>query len=103
MTSATFVVPAERQLSFSDVFTTYFLVYVHINQVGGINEKVLYCIILCAVLYCIALYCIVTVRLYQVGGIKEKVLAAHRAGVTRVILPKRNEKDLHEVPADVQV
>jgi len=39
----------------------------------------------------------------QVGGIKEKVLAAHRAGVTRVILPKRNEKDLHEVPADVKV
>ena len=39
----------------------------------------------------------------QVGGIKEKVLAAHRAGVTHVILPKRNEKDLHEVPADVKV
>jgi len=39
----------------------------------------------------------------QVGGIKEKVLAARRAGITRVILPKRNEKDLHEVPADVQV
>jgi len=31
------------------------------------------------------------------------VLAARRAGITRVILPKRNEKDLHEVPADVQV
>ena len=42
-------------------------------------------------------------RVYEVGGIKEKVLAAHRAGVTRVILPKRNEKDLYEVPADVQV
>ena len=39
----------------------------------------------------------------QVGGIKDKVLAAHRAGITRVILPKRNEKDLCEVPADVQV
>jgi len=41
--------------------------------------------------------------MWQVGGVKEKVLAAHRAGVTRVILPKRNEKDLFEVPADVQV
>jgi ATP-dependent Lon protease len=33
-----------------------------------------------------------------VGGIKEKVLAAKRAGITTVILPKRNEKDLVEVP-----
>jgi ATP-dependent Lon protease len=33
-----------------------------------------------------------------VGGIKEKVLAAHRAGMKRVILPARNEKDLLDVP-----
>ena len=33
-----------------------------------------------------------------VGGIKEKVLAARRAGITTVILPKRNEKDLQEIP-----
>ncbi len=37
-----------------------------------------------------------------VGGIKEKVLAAHRAGITRVILPKSNEKDLKEVPQEVR-
>ncbi|KAF3854453.1 hypothetical protein F7725_022508 [Dissostichus mawsoni] len=37
-----------------------------------------------------------------VGGIKDKVLAAHRAGVKRVILPKRNEKDLVELPANVR-
>jgi ATP-dependent Lon protease len=37
-----------------------------------------------------------------VGGIKEKVLAAHRAGIRRIILPKANEKDLKEVPQEVR-
>jgi len=37
-----------------------------------------------------------------VGGIKSKVLAAHRAGIRRVILPKRNIKDLQEVPTSVR-
>lgn len=37
-----------------------------------------------------------------VGGIKEKVLAAHRAGIKRVILPKENLKDLDDVPDDVK-
>ena len=33
-----------------------------------------------------------------VGGIKEKILAAHRAGIKKVILPKENARDLEEVP-----
>jgi ATP-dependent Lon protease len=37
-----------------------------------------------------------------VGGIKEKVLAAHRAGIKRVILPERNKKDLLDVSPDIQ-
>jgi ATP-dependent Lon protease len=37
-----------------------------------------------------------------VGGIKMKVLAAHRAGLTTVILPKRNEKDLDDLPDEVR-
>ena len=39
----------------------------------------------------------------QVGGIKEKVLAAHRAGISHVIIPRRNEKDLKELPKGVKV
>ena len=41
-------------------------------------------------------------RLLPVGGIKMKVLAAHRAGLTTVVLPKRNERDLEELPDDVR-
>ncbi len=37
-----------------------------------------------------------------IGGLKEKVLAARRAGITRVILPKANQKDLKEVPEEVR-
>ncbi|MBW2260378.1 MAG: endopeptidase La [Deltaproteobacteria bacterium] len=38
----------------------------------------------------------------QVGGIKEKVLAAHRAGIKRIVMPKRNEKDLQEIPKEIR-
>ncbi len=38
---------------------------------------------------------------FPVGGIKEKVLAAHRAGIRRIILPSRNEADTEEIPEDV--
>jgi ATP-dependent Lon protease len=39
---------------------------------------------------------------FPVGGIKEKVLAAHRAGIRRIILPSRNEGDIEEIPEDVR-
>ena len=40
-------------------------------------------------------------NILQVTGIKEKCLAAHRAGIRRIVLPKRNEPDLEEVPKEV--
>ncbi len=41
-------------------------------------------------------------QVLPVGGVKEKVLAAHRAGLTTVILPKRNEADLADLPEDIR-
>lgn len=40
-------------------------------------------------------------RVLPVGGIKEKVLAAHRAGIRRLVLPERNKADLEEVPKEI--
>ncbi len=39
---------------------------------------------------------------FPVGGVKEKVLAAHRAGIRRIILPAQNESDTEEIPEDVR-
>jgi ATP-dependent Lon protease len=41
-------------------------------------------------------------KVLPIGGVKEKILAAHRAGVSTIILPRRNEKDLSEIPAKIR-
>ncbi|WNV89834.1 endopeptidase La [Umezawaea sp. Da 62-37] len=43
-----------------------------------------------------------TGRVLPIGGVKQKLLAAHRAGITTVLLPARNEPDLDDVPASVR-
>ena len=40
-------------------------------------------------------------RVLPIGGLKEKLLAAHRAGIDTVLIPKENVKDLEEVPQNV--
>jgi ATP-dependent Lon protease len=41
-------------------------------------------------------------RVMAIGGLKEKVLAAHRAGLTRIVAPRDNRRDLDELPARVR-
>src|SRR5208283_2449186 len=41
-------------------------------------------------------------RVLPIGGLKEKVLAAHRAGIKRIVAPERNRADLDEVPEEVK-
>ncbi len=41
-------------------------------------------------------------KVLPVGGIKHKLLAAYRADITEVILPKQNDKDLEEIPSEVR-
>ena len=40
-------------------------------------------------------------RVLPVGGLREKILAAHRQGIRKFILPKKNKKDLTDIPKDV--
>lgn len=41
-------------------------------------------------------------KVLAIGGVKQKALAAHRAGMKVLVLPRENRKDLEDIPADVQ-
>ena len=40
-------------------------------------------------------------RVLPIGGLKEKIIAAHRSGIKKVLIPQENEKDLKDIPASV--
>jgi ATP-dependent Lon protease len=40
-------------------------------------------------------------RVLPIGGLKEKILAAHRGGIKKIIIPQENEKDLKDIPAGI--
>ena len=40
-------------------------------------------------------------RVLPIGGLKEKILAAHRGGIKKIIIPKDNEKDLRDIPTSI--
>ncbi len=40
-------------------------------------------------------------RVLPIGGLKEKLLAAHRGGIKTVLIPEENQKDLHDIPANI--
>jgi ATP-dependent Lon protease len=41
-------------------------------------------------------------QVLPIGGLKQKVLAAHRVGLKTVVLPRRNEKDLDDIPEEIR-
>ena len=41
-------------------------------------------------------------RVLAIGGLKEKILAAHRAGIRKILIPQENEKDIKDIPASIQ-
>ena len=43
-----------------------------------------------------------TGKVLPVGGIREKVMAAHRAGIKKILLPAENERDIEEIPKNVR-
>jgi len=40
-------------------------------------------------------------RVLPIGGLKEKILAAHRGGIKKIVIPKENQKDLRDIPAEI--
>ena len=41
-------------------------------------------------------------RVLEIGGVKEKIIAGHRAGLTTIIIPKENKKDMEDIPANIK-
>ncbi len=109
----TYIRSHAAQLGLADDFLTTIDVHVHMPQ-GGIHEgpsagvaifvSIASMLTRLRVRPDVAMTGEITLRgtILRVEGIKEKLLAAHRAGVRHIILPKRNERDLEDVPDSVR-
>ena len=110
----TFVKANQQFFNFEETLMKQFDVHLHVPEGAipkdGPSAGITMGVVLASLLTKIPVRCDVAMtgeitlrgKVLPIGGLKEKVLAAHRAGITHIIMPKENEKDLEKIPDDVK-